>query len=94
MIDRAPMKDIRVDPEARRAVAQPDLLWGEFDRETTPTAWRQGIPAVHGGLAQGIAQALLEEVVYDAGGELLTGSLLDDALPAPPTSPPSAPTRL
>ncbi|WP_129672232.1 xanthine dehydrogenase family protein molybdopterin-binding subunit [Candidatus Chloroploca sp. Khr17] len=36
---------------------------------------------VHGGLAQGIAQALLEEVVYDANGQLLTGSLMDYALP-------------
>lgn len=36
---------------------------------------------IHGGLAQGIAQALLEEVVYDAGGQLVSGSLMDYALP-------------
>jgi carbon-monoxide dehydrogenase large subunit len=36
---------------------------------------------VHGGLAQGIAQALLEEVVYDAQGQLLSGSLMDYAIP-------------
>jgi carbon-monoxide dehydrogenase large subunit len=36
---------------------------------------------IHGGLAQGIAQALTEEVVYDADGQLLTGTLLDYALP-------------
>jgi carbon-monoxide dehydrogenase large subunit len=36
---------------------------------------------VHGGLAQGIAQALLEEVVYDESGQLLSGSLMDYALP-------------
>jgi carbon-monoxide dehydrogenase large subunit len=36
---------------------------------------------VHGGLAQGIAQALMEEVVYDANGQLLSGSLMDYALP-------------
>ncbi len=36
---------------------------------------------VHGGLAQGIGQALYEEVVYDQEGQLLTGSLLDYALP-------------
>jgi carbon-monoxide dehydrogenase large subunit len=36
---------------------------------------------VHGGLAQGIAQALLEEVVYDDNGQLLTGSLTEYALP-------------
>ncbi len=36
---------------------------------------------VHGGLAQGIAQALFEEVVYDENGQLLTGTLLDYAVP-------------
>ena len=36
---------------------------------------------VHGGLAQGIAQALMEEVVYDAQGQLVTGSLMDYAVP-------------
>lgn len=36
---------------------------------------------VHGGLAQGIAQALFEEVRYDEDGQLLTGSLLDYAVP-------------
>jgi carbon-monoxide dehydrogenase large subunit len=36
---------------------------------------------IHGGLAQGIAQALLEEVVYDEQGQLLSGSLVDYALP-------------
>src|SRR5262245_10163674 len=36
---------------------------------------------VHGGLAQGIAQALLEEVVYARDGQLLTGTLMDYAVP-------------
>ena len=36
---------------------------------------------VHGGLAQGIGQALWEEAVYDETGQLLTGSLMDYALP-------------
>ncbi len=36
---------------------------------------------VHGGLAQGIAQALLEEVVYGPDGQLVTGSLMDYAVP-------------
>ncbi len=36
---------------------------------------------VHGGLAQGIAQALFEGVVYDDAGQLVTGSLMDYALP-------------
>lgn len=36
---------------------------------------------VHGGLAQGIAQALLEELVYGPDGQLVTGSLMDYAVP-------------
>ncbi len=36
---------------------------------------------VHGGLAQGIAQALLEEVRYDDNGQVLTGTLMDYAIP-------------
>lgn len=36
---------------------------------------------VHGGLAQGIAQAMLEEIVYDENGQLLSGSLMDYAIP-------------
>ena len=36
---------------------------------------------VHGGLAQGIGQALVEEVAYDSDGQPLTGSLMDYALP-------------
>jgi carbon-monoxide dehydrogenase large subunit len=35
----------------------------------------------HGGLAQGIGQALLEECVYDAEGQLLSGSYLNYCMP-------------
>ena len=36
---------------------------------------------VHGGTAQGLGSAMLEEVVHDGQGQLLTGSLMDYALP-------------
>ncbi len=36
---------------------------------------------VHGGVVQGIGQALTERVVHDAQGQLLTASLMDYALP-------------
>ncbi|MEX2228867.1 MAG: xanthine dehydrogenase family protein molybdopterin-binding subunit [Dehalococcoidia bacterium] len=35
---------------------------------------------IHGGLAQGIGQALIEEVVYDEDGQLVTGSFMDYAI--------------
>ncbi|GAA3626872.1 xanthine dehydrogenase family protein molybdopterin-binding subunit [Microlunatus ginsengisoli] len=37
---------------------------------------------VHGGLAQGIAQALFEEAVYDDNGTLTTGSFVDYLVPS------------
>src|SRR3954462_9473865 len=37
---------------------------------------------MHGGLAQGIAQALYEEAIYDADGNLTTGTFVDYLLPS------------
>ena len=36
---------------------------------------------VHGGIAQGVGQALLEQAVYDDSGQLLTGSYMDYTMP-------------
>ncbi len=36
---------------------------------------------IHGAVAQGIGEALGERLVYDEGGQLLTGTLMDYALP-------------
>jgi carbon-monoxide dehydrogenase large subunit len=36
---------------------------------------------IHGGVAQGVANALYEQVVYDADGNILTGSLADYLVP-------------
>jgi carbon-monoxide dehydrogenase large subunit len=36
---------------------------------------------IHGGMAQGIGQAMIEEAVYSDDGQLLTGSFMDYALP-------------
>ena len=43
---------------------------------------------VHGGIAQGLGQALYEEVVYDAHGQLVTGSLMEYAVPKAHMLPP------
>ncbi|MCZ9883138.1 xanthine dehydrogenase family protein molybdopterin-binding subunit [Arthrobacter sp. B2a2-09] len=42
---------------------------------------------VHGGLAQGIAQALYEEAVHDDAGTLVTGSFVDYLVPSAPDLP-------
>jgi carbon-monoxide dehydrogenase large subunit len=36
---------------------------------------------VHGGIVHGVAQALYEQIVYDAQGQLVTGTFVDYALP-------------
>jgi carbon-monoxide dehydrogenase large subunit len=42
---------------------------------------------VHGGVAQGIGAALLEELIYDEDGQLLTASLVDYMIPSAPDIP-------
>ncbi len=42
---------------------------------------------VHGGVAQGIGAALLEELIYDEDGQLLTASLVDYLIPSAPEVP-------
>jgi aerobic carbon-monoxide dehydrogenase large subunit len=42
---------------------------------------------LHGGIAQGIAQALYEEAVYDAEGNLVTGTMVDYLVPGAPEIP-------
>ncbi len=36
---------------------------------------------LHGGIAQGVGQALMENVAYDSSGQLLSGSFMDYAMP-------------
>jgi len=43
---------------------------------------------VHGGIAQGVGQALLEGAVYDKDGQLVTGSLMDYCMPRAQDLPP------
>jgi carbon-monoxide dehydrogenase large subunit len=42
---------------------------------------------IHGGVVQGIGQALMEVTAYDADGQLLTGSYMDYAMPRAPDAP-------
>ncbi len=43
---------------------------------------------IHGGIVQGVGQALYEGCVYDDSGQLLTGSMMDYALPRADQFPP------
>lgn len=44
---------------------------------------------VHGGIAQGLGQVLIENVVYDESGQLLTGSFMDYGIPRADDIPPA-----
>lgn len=48
---------------------------------------------IHGGVAQSIGQALYEAAEYDASGQLVTGSLLDYAIPRAAMMPPIVTAR-
>ena len=45
---------------------------------------------IRGGFAQGLGEALMERIVYDGDGQLVTGSLMDYALPRASDMPPLA----
>jgi carbon-monoxide dehydrogenase large subunit len=45
---------------------------------------------IHGGVAQGLGQALSEDTIYDASGQLVSGSFMDYAMPRADTVPPIA----
>ena len=47
---------------------------------------------MHGGVAQGVGGALLEEMVYDEQGQLLTGTLMDYLVPTARSCRPSRPS--
>jgi len=65
----------------------PDTGWVEIVRFTVVDDFGATINPmlllgqIHGGVAQGIGQALHERTVYDATGQLLTGSLMDYRVP-------------
>ena len=44
---------------------------------------------IHGGIAQGLGQAVIENIVYDDAGQLLTGSFMDYGIPRADMMPPA-----
>jgi carbon-monoxide dehydrogenase large subunit len=68
----------RVERETGR-IALGDLVWVDDGGVIVNPLLAEG--QLHGGFAQGFGQALLEELVYDAAGQLVTGSLMDYAVP-------------
>jgi carbon-monoxide dehydrogenase large subunit len=69
---------VRVDPDNGHVELQRYVAVDDCGRQINPTIVAG---QVHGGVVQGAGQALWEGAVYDDSGQLLTGSLMDYAVP-------------
>ncbi len=69
---------VRVDPDNGTVELLDFYSVNDFGALVNPMVVRG---QVHGGLAQGIGAALMEEAVWDGNGPLLTGSFMDYAMP-------------
>jgi aerobic carbon-monoxide dehydrogenase large subunit len=70
--------EVEVDPETGESAV---VAWTAVDDFGTVINPMIVEGQVHGGVAQGVGQALFEGAVYDRDGRLVTGSLLDYCLP-------------
>jgi aerobic carbon-monoxide dehydrogenase large subunit len=70
--------EVEIDPETGMAQLLRYTAVDDYGRLINPML-TEG--QVQGGVTQGIGQALLEHTVYDSGGQLLSGSFMDYALP-------------
>jgi carbon-monoxide dehydrogenase large subunit len=78
--------EVEIDPETGRTEIVRYLVVDDFGTVINPLLLAG---QVHGGIAQGIGQAMLERCVYDeASGQLVTGTLIDYALPRAGDLPP------
>ena len=70
--------EVEIDPETGALRLDRFLAVDDFGNLMNPPL-AQG--QVHGGVAQGYGQAVLEEVVFDGEGQLQSGSFMDYAMP-------------
>ncbi len=70
--------EVEIDPETGNADVVKYTAVNDFGTVVNPMLVEGQI---QGGVVQGLGQALLEGVVYDAEGQLLTGSFMDYAMP-------------
>jgi carbon-monoxide dehydrogenase large subunit len=70
--------EVEVDPETGIVRIEKLVAVDDFGNVINPNIVEG---QVHGGLTQGIGQALLEGAIYDESGQLLTGSYMDYTMP-------------
>lgn len=75
----AQVAEVEIDPETGAVSLERYIAIDDYGRLVNPLLTES---QVHGGLAQGIGQALLEEAVYDPdSGQLLSATFMDYAMP-------------
>jgi aerobic carbon-monoxide dehydrogenase large subunit len=71
--------EVEIDPATGEVKLERYVIFDDYGRLLDP---RLTLGQVHGGVVQGIGQALFEQVLYDVEtGQILSGSLMDYALP-------------
>ena len=70
--------EVEVDPDTGKTEVVQFVASDDFGRIINPMIVEG---QVHGGIAQGIGQALLEDTAYDEHGQLLTASYMDYCMP-------------
>jgi carbon-monoxide dehydrogenase large subunit len=69
---------VRVDRDTGKVTLE-QLVWVDDAGTIVNPLLAEG--QLHGGFAQGFGQAFLEQLIYDTGGQLLTGTLMEYAVP-------------
>ena len=70
--------EVEVDPETGETQVQRYLVVDDVGTVINPLLVKGQI---HGGIAQGLGQILMESIVYDPAGQMLSGSFMDYAMP-------------
>ncbi|MGB8814790.1 MAG: xanthine dehydrogenase family protein molybdopterin-binding subunit [Paracoccaceae bacterium] len=74
----AHLAEVEVDPETGQVRLDRYTVTDDFGTLISP---QLAMGQVHGGVAQGLGQALCENARYDAQGQMLTASFMDYAMP-------------
>ncbi|OED36929.1 carbon monoxide dehydrogenase [Chromatiales bacterium (ex Bugula neritina AB1)] len=77
--------ELEIDPDTGIVSIENYLVVDDFGDVINPRLLEG---QVHGGIAQGLGQALQERTVYDDAGQLITGSFMDYEMPRADTIPP------
>jgi len=70
--------EVEVDPDTGKVEVMSFTAADDFGNVMNPMVVEG---QVHGGVAQGIGQAMIEQTAYDADGQLLSGSYMEYAMP-------------